>query len=90
MSTLSAYVIDNLALYLRSLHVGASLLTPTLTFIMTAVVDQEASQDIELDAARIDDYEEIDVSSLSEDSDDERSRSKTTKNVSARDSSSIV
>ena len=57
---------------------------------MTLVVDQEASQDIELEAARIDDYEDVEVSSLSEDSDDERSRSKTTKNVSARASSSVM
>lgn len=57
---------------------------------MTLVVDQEASQDIELEAARIDDYEDVEVSSLSEDSDDERSRSKTTKSVSARASSSVM
>lgn len=56
---------------------------------MTAVVDQEAFQDIELAAARIDDYED-EVSSMSEDSDDERSRSKTTKTMSARASSSIL
>lgn len=57
---------------------------------MTAVVDQEASQDIELAAARIDDYEDVEVSSMSEDSDDERSRSKTTRTMSARASSSIM
>lgn len=57
---------------------------------MTVAVDQEASQDIELEAARIDDYEDVEVSSLSEDSDDERSRSKTTKSVSARASSSVM
>lgn len=57
---------------------------------MTAVVDQEASEDIELAAARIDDYEDVEVSSMSEDSDDERSRSKTTRTMSARASSSIM
>lgn len=57
---------------------------------MTAVVDREASQDIELEAARIDDYEDVDVSSMSDDSDDERSRSKTTKSLSARASSSVM
>ncbi|MCJ1348273.1 hypothetical protein MMC31_006504, partial [Peltigera leucophlebia] len=56
---------------------------------MTAVMDQEASQDIELAAAQIDDYEDIEVSSMSEDSDDEQSRPKTKKRVSARASSSI-
>lgn len=57
---------------------------------MTAVVDREASQDIELEAAHIDDYEDVEVSSMSEDSDDELSRSKATKSVSARASSSIM
>lgn len=57
---------------------------------MTAVVDHETSQDIELAAANIDDYEDVEVSSMSEDSDDERSRSKATKRVSARASSSIM
>lgn len=57
---------------------------------MTAVVDREASQDIELEAVHIDDYEDVEVSSISEDSDDERSRFKTTKSVSARASSSIM
>lgn len=51
---------------------------------MAAVVD------IELEAARVDDYEDVEVSSMSEDSDDEQSRSKTTKTVSVRASSSIM
>lgn len=55
---------------------------------MTAVVDEEASQNIEL--TEIDDYENVEVSSMSEDSDDEQSRSKTKKSVSARASSSIM
>lgn len=83
-------MIDISTFYFRLLHLRASLLTRVLTFVMTLVVDQEASQDIELEAARIDDYEDVEVSSLSEDSDDERSRSKTTKNVSARASSSVM
>lgn len=83
-------MIDISTFYFRLLHLRASLLTRVLTFVMTLVVDQEASQDIELEAARVDDYEDVEVSSLSEDSDDERSRSKTTKNVSARASSSVM
>ena len=57
---------------------------------MTAVVDREASQDIELESAHMDDYEDVEVSSMSEDSADELSRSKATKSVSARASSSIM
>ena len=57
---------------------------------MPAVVDYENSQDIELAAARIDDYEDVEVSSMSEDSDDERSRSKAGKSVSASASSSVM
>lgn len=57
---------------------------------MTAVVDHETSQDIELADARTSDFEDVEVSSMSEDSDDERSRSKATKTVSARASSSIM
>lgn len=57
---------------------------------MTAVVDHETSQDIELADASIGDFEDVEVSSMSEDSDDERSRSKATKMMSARASSSIM
>lgn len=57
---------------------------------MTAVVGHETSQDIELAAASIGYFEDVEVSSMSEDSDDERSRSKATKMVSARASSSIL
>lgn len=57
---------------------------------MTAVVDHETSQDIDLAAANIDNYEDVEVSSMSEDSDDQRSRPKATKRVSARASSSIM
>ena len=57
---------------------------------MTALADREASQYIELDEARIDDFEDVEVSSMSEDSDDERSRSKSTKSMPARASSSIL
>lgn len=57
---------------------------------MTALADREASQYIELDEARIDNFEDVEVSSMSEDSDDERSRSKSTKSMSARASSSIL
>lgn len=57
---------------------------------MPAVVGHETPQDIELVAARMDDYEDVELSSMSEDSDDERSRSKAVKRLSARASSSIM